>query len=148
MRAYATSDPAGRDLRPWAQLVDDHGHDTILTLLDTLGTEDSADITVSTAHRAKGREWSSVRISDGFLAEPEPDENGRPGTINPTDARLAYVAITRARHHLDPSTLTWIHHHPAPHPARTVPTPGTANPETATASSPSADDHQPAGVAD
>ena len=60
---------------------------------------------VSTAHKAKGREWPSVRIGPGF--EPPADENGGPRPLSAEEARLIYVAVTRARELLDPSGLSW-----------------------------------------
>ncbi|WP_308432189.1 ATP-binding domain-containing protein [Streptomyces cinnamoneus] len=79
--------------------------------VDRLGAENACDVTVSTVHKAKGREWPSVRIGEDF-AEPEPDALGRPGPIPVGEARLAYVAITRARHHLDVGGLGWFKSHP------------------------------------
>jgi hypothetical protein len=35
-----------------------------------------------------------------------------PEPVSDTDARLAYVAVTRARHHLDLGGLSWINTHP------------------------------------
>ena len=40
--------------------------------------EDTADLIVSTAHKAKGREWDSVRIANDFKA-PQEDEEPRGG---------------------------------------------------------------------
>ncbi|MEE1943019.1 UvrD-helicase domain-containing protein [Streptomyces sp. TRM 70361] len=85
---------------------------------DCLIDERHAEVTVSTAHKAKGRQWTTVRIADDFAPPPdqeETDENGRPlpGPIDDTEARLAYVAVTRARYGLDLGGLSWIHHHPA-----------------------------------
>src|SRR5207245_1122854 len=85
---------------------------------DQLSPEDSAQVTVSTAHRAKGREWSSVRIADDFTGPDdldERDEDGTPlpGPVNLDEARLAYVAVTRARSQLDIGGLSWINTHPA-----------------------------------
>jgi hypothetical protein len=37
-----------------------------------------------------------------------------PVPIEPGEARLAYVAVTRAQHHLDLGGLSWINRHPAP----------------------------------
>ncbi|WP_425246848.1 UvrD-helicase domain-containing protein [Streptomyces sp. NEAU-NA10] len=117
LQDYAAYDPAGRDLQPFVDLVDTHGPDAILTAVDELTDESTADVTVSTAHKAKGREWPTVKIADDF---PEPkdtdqhDAQGRPipEPVSDTDARLAYVAVTRARSRLDLGGLSWIDSHP------------------------------------
>ncbi|CAG6398298.1 3'-5' exonuclease [Actinacidiphila cocklensis] len=85
--------------------------------VDHLHDEASAQVTVSTAHTAKGREWPNVRIAGDFHPPKDTsshDENGNPvpGPIDTTEARLAYVAITRARHHLNRGSLAWIDDHP------------------------------------
>ncbi|MGW1273381.1 3'-5' exonuclease, partial [Streptomyces sp. NPDC002491] len=115
---YATYDPAGGDLQPFVDLVDTHGPDAILAAVDELTDEDHADVTVSTAHKAKGREWATVRIGDDFPPPKDTDQHdaeGRPipEPVNDTDARLAYVAVTRARCRLDLGGLSWIDTHPA-----------------------------------
>ncbi|GHJ95865.1 DNA helicase [Streptomyces sp. NE5-10] len=117
LRDYAEYDPAGSDLQPFANLIDDHGPDAILQAVDRLVREDDAEVTVSTAHKAKGREWARVRIAPDFAPPPDTDEvdsHGHPvpQPVDEAEARLAYVAVTRARHHLDPTGLDWIHHHP------------------------------------
>lgn len=119
LQDYADHDPSGRDLAPLVDLVDTHGTDAILGAVNQLSNEACADITVSTAHKAKGREWPVVRIADDFTEPaPSPDtpaaEDGtpQPGPIDAAEARLSYVAVTRARHHLDLGGLNWIHHHP------------------------------------
>ncbi|MFJ5817474.1 UvrD-helicase domain-containing protein [Streptomyces sp. NPDC093108] len=117
LRDYAELDPAGADLQPFANLVDEHGPDVILQAVERLVPEAQARVTVSTAHKAKGREWGSVRIASDFTppADTEDvDTEGRPapGSIDESEARLAYVAVTRARHHLDPAGLEWVHQHP------------------------------------
>ncbi|MFE9804764.1 3'-5' exonuclease [Streptomyces goshikiensis] len=87
-----------------------------MAAMDRLHAEGDADVTVSTAHRAKGREWPTVRIANDFQ-EPVSNEcdlegNSLPGAISLDDARLAYVAVTRAREHLDLGGLAWIDKHP------------------------------------
>ncbi|MEV7374661.1 UvrD-helicase domain-containing protein [Streptomyces sp. NPDC090301] len=114
---YAAHDPSGSDLQPLVDLVDNHGTHAILTAVARLSDEAHAEVTVSTAHKAKGREWAQVRIADDFLPPPdldEPDAHGAPvpGPIDTGEARLAYVAVTRARHHLDIGGLSWIDTHP------------------------------------
>lgn len=83
-------------------------------LRETLGATDDRpepDVTISTAHKAKGLEWDRVRIGDDFGA-PEVDETtGK--TLYPEDAelRLDYVAVTRAAKELDPGSLGWVYEH-------------------------------------
>ncbi|MGW8850076.1 UvrD-helicase domain-containing protein [Streptomyces xiamenensis] len=109
LKEYAEHDPAGGDLAPLIDVVEQHGTQAILNAIDKLTPEPYADITISTAHKAKGREWNTVRISSDFAPEDtgETDANGQPtaAPIDPDEARLAYVAVTRARHHLDHAGL-------------------------------------------
>jgi hypothetical protein len=117
LRDYAEHDPAGSDLQPFANLIDEHGPDAILQAVDRLVREDDAEVTVSTAHKAKGREWARVRIAPDFTPPPDTDKvdsqgHPVPQPVDEAEARLAYVAVTRARHHLDPTGLAWIHQHP------------------------------------
>ncbi|SDG89690.1 UvrD-like helicase C-terminal domain-containing protein [Streptomyces griseoaurantiacus] len=72
---------------------------------------------MSTAHKAKGREWPCVKIADDFTPPKDTDKHddtGRPvpGPISDSEARLAYVAVTRTRRRLDLGGLSWIHEHP------------------------------------
>ncbi|MFI9764967.1 UvrD-helicase domain-containing protein [Streptomyces sp. NPDC051963] len=119
LQDYAACDPAGRDVQPFVDLVDAHGPDAILAAVDQLTDEEQADVTVSTAHTAKGREWPTVQIGNDFPPPKDTDQHddqGRPipEPVNDTDARLAYVAVTRARQHLDLGGLSWINTHPSP----------------------------------
>ncbi|MEU3208141.1 UvrD-helicase domain-containing protein [Streptomyces cyaneofuscatus] len=117
LQDYAANDPAGRDLQPLVDLVDTHGTDAILNAVHRLDAESTAHVTVSTAHKSKGREWASVRIADDFTPPRDTDKkdaNGRPvpAPIDEAEARLAYVAVTRARRRLDLGGLSWINDHP------------------------------------
>ncbi|MDT0479759.1 UvrD-helicase domain-containing protein [Streptomyces doebereineriae] len=110
LQDYAVYDPAGRDLQPFVDLVDTHGPDAILAAVSQLSEEAHADVTVSTAHKAKGREWPAVRIGNDFpqpVTDPGAPKAGQPLEVSDTDARLAYVAVTRARHRLDLGGLAW-----------------------------------------
>ncbi|MFD4944672.1 UvrD-helicase domain-containing protein [Streptomyces sp. NPDC058409] len=122
LQEYAEHDPVGGDLQPLVDLVDTHGTSIILRAIDQLDDERTAEVTVSTAHKAKGREWPRVRIADDFIPPPDSDEHDDkgqplPGPIDDGEARLAYVAVTRARHRLDIGGLAWIDHHPDGRPA-------------------------------
>lgn len=111
LKEYAEADPAGRDLAPLIDVVETHGTGAILAALDQLTDEHRAHITVSTAHKAKGREWPVVQIAADFTPttthQPSGEQNQPAPAVEDAEARLAYVAVTRARHHLDPAGLSW-----------------------------------------
>lgn len=104
---YVEHDQAGQDLKSIVKLVDKYGPDQIIQAVERLSAEEHAKVTVSTAHKAKGREWASVRIGAGFAA-PQVDDEGMQRELNPTEARLVYVAVSRARHLLDLQGIAWI----------------------------------------
>ncbi len=104
---YAYQDEAGAELLPFVRLVGDVGAERVVTAVDELVDETAADVIVSTSHKAKGREWSSVLIGSDFHRSVA-DSTGRPRAVPRADAMLAYVAVTRARDTLDCSSLAWI----------------------------------------
>ncbi|MER8186957.1 UvrD-helicase domain-containing protein [Kitasatospora sp. NPDC094015] len=106
VQEYVEQDKAGQDLKAIVQLVDDHGPEVILKAVGQLSPEGDARVTVSTVHKAKGREWNTVRIGDGFAAPPVTEE-GRQLPMRQDEARLIYVAVTRARHQLDVRGISW-----------------------------------------
>lgn len=61
--------------------------------------EDAASLIVTTAHKAKGREWDYVVLYDDF--PPCAVEKDGEIHINAEEARLQYVAVTRAIRYLD-----------------------------------------------
>lgn len=68
------------------------------------------DVVVVTAHKAKGLEFDSVRIAGDFYG-PDNAPPAISGTrYDDEHLRLAYVAVTRARKHLDLGGLWWIEH--------------------------------------
>ncbi|MFG2142593.1 UvrD-helicase domain-containing protein [Streptomyces sp. NPDC048696] len=114
---YATSDPSGGDLLPLVDIIEDYGVDVVLQAVRNLHPEDDAQVVVSTAHKSKGREWPTVRIGGDFepRAGNRPDEGGGEVPLPDIDleeARLAYVAVTRARQRLDLGGLSWITNFP------------------------------------
>lgn len=94
---YVENDADGSDLKLMVGLVDRFGVETILLALDNMPTEAAADVIVSTAHKAKGREWDTVRLAGDFPVEEE--------KLSPGELRLIYVAVTRARLRLDITAL-------------------------------------------
>jgi hypothetical protein len=100
---YAAQDAGGSDLKVMVGLIDRHGPELVIATMDRLVPEQGAELVVSTAHKAKGREWPTVRIAGDFR-EPK----GEQATISRSEAMLAYVAVTRARQVLDPDGLAWL----------------------------------------
>jgi hypothetical protein len=105
---YVENDHGGSDLAVMVRLIDAHGAAEIIRIVESLASESRCDVAISTAHKAKGLEWHSVRIANDF-----PAPRGRQGIdgepeVRPADARLAYVAITRAMNGLDRSGLAWV----------------------------------------
>lgn len=104
---YAENDAAGADLKVLVKLVDQYGAEAIIAALERLADESSADMVVSTTHKAKGREWGTVRVAPDFR-EPKPGDDGKPGEIRREDAMLAYVTVTRAMQQLDRAGVAWV----------------------------------------
>lgn len=96
--------PEGEHLLAFVKLVNQMGRGALwAAVLSAADNEADADIILSTAHKAKGREWDSVRLADDFSSVQT--ETGR---IPYSEARLFYVAMTRAKQRLvvDPVLVT------------------------------------------
>ena len=84
----------GEDIRMFVQLVEKHGEGKLWAAVSgARDNEEDADLVLSTAHKAKGREWDSVRLASDFLSSRLSgiDPNGE------AEVRLFYVAMTRAK---------------------------------------------------
>ena len=92
----------GRDLKVMVNLIENYGTQAILDVCAASVNEDEADLIVSTAHKAKGREWDSVRIAPDFR---QPEDGSAP---REDEMMLMYVAVTRAKLALDRSGVAWI----------------------------------------
>lgn len=91
------------DLKRMVGIINRVGVSGVIDAIRGLVLEPKARVTVSTAHKAKGLEWESVKVADDFVA-PEPDEEGK--TEVDTEAlMLNYVTVTRAKNVLDPGAL-------------------------------------------
>lgn len=106
VREYARDGGSGADLAPLVNLIDTHGTERIMEATKSLTDEAKADVIVSTAHKAKGREWNTVLVSDDYFVPNEGSED-----IPAPEAMIGYVAVTRARHALDRRGLAWIDDH-------------------------------------
>lgn len=109
-----TEEPGGGDLKAFVGIINIHGTPAIIDACKKMVDEHTGnpDVTVSTAHKSKGREWGTVLVSDDFrepkrVKDPITQIDG-PGPILKTEAMLNYVTVTRARRHLDRGGLAWI----------------------------------------
>jgi hypothetical protein len=101
VKAYVDQDFGGKELSVFVQLMDKFKPQVIRQIMMNCQPENLAPVVVSTAHKAKGREWPSVRIADDFSIMPR--KNAKGDLVEPADSelRLAYVAATRAQNELD-----------------------------------------------
>ena len=93
----------GASIAAFVDLVQVHGEGKLWSAVKSVASEErGADVILSTAHKAKGREWDSVRLSPDFATSSQ--GTAREGE---EEVRLFYVAITRARELLcvDPAML-------------------------------------------
>ena len=105
--AFVEEDGAESEIAALVRVVDKYGAPAVVKAMEGTVPTDQADQTVSTVHVAKGLEWFHVRIAGDFR-EPGTDKNtGEQKPLEAEEARLAYVAVTRAQRHLDASGLDW-----------------------------------------
>lgn len=98
VQEYVDTDPAGSDLATLVGLMDRYSPALVIEALGDLESESRADVVVSTAHKAKGREWPVVALAADF----EGTDEGAAALAAP-ELRLLYVACTRATEVLDVS---------------------------------------------
>jgi N12 class adenine-specific DNA methylase len=120
VRDYVNQHEDAQSLRMFVQLIDRHGPDGLIEMASDLVDEDATDpqlrpdLVVSTAHKAKGREWDNVRIAEDFKGPAQDPETGETVLPSPEELRLAYVTVTRAQRSLDLGSLAWVLDHGEP----------------------------------
>jgi superfamily I DNA/RNA helicase len=87
----------GQHLRTFVRLVERHGENKLRSYLTQVEErEDAASLVISTAHKAKGREWDNVCVVDDFTVVKK-DDKGQEIGFDEEELRLLYVALTRGR---------------------------------------------------
>lgn len=157
-------DPVLKLMRGWTELADyvevtgdaeagsvfrliEQYKDEIPNIIDTLKREQvrtnkDAPFVLTTAHKAKGLEWPVVRLINDFFSFKDPKDGTKwlpPQRIDPQEANLAYVTLTRAMKAVAPTPemVEWFrqqpdtaHLFPAPAAkAAPAPNPAPADPE-------------------
>lgn len=105
LKNYVDKDADGGDLATLVKIVEVNDSTKLLNALNSCVDESRADVTISTAHKAKGREWDSVKIGADFSIVKEDPTTGNRSEMGRPEKMLAYVALTRAEVTLDPGCL-------------------------------------------
>lgn len=100
---YVENSPGVSEIKTLVELVDEHSLDVVRDAMENLVPRSRATMISSTAHKAKGAEFSRVRINGNWeLGEPQP---GSSKAERDAELMLAYVGLTRAKDALDPGQL-------------------------------------------
>jgi hypothetical protein len=111
---HAITDPEIKVYQTWEELKaaaeDDHGLDQVVKQVDRYGdqipgicdtlrragevAENRADVVLTTAHKAKGREWAQVQLAGDFGSHLAYLRRGEPLRVE--ELNILYVAATRA----------------------------------------------------
>jgi hypothetical protein len=95
LKEYADS-PMGGDLKAILKLIETYGRERLLNILEsTTESAEDASVTVTTAHKSKGLEWSVVKLANDFKV---PSDGAVP---TQEETNILYVAASRALHKLD-----------------------------------------------
>lgn len=109
VKEFVQEDGAPSDFKVIVNLIEKYTVEAVFRVANTAVKEDDADLVLSTAHKAKGREWGKVRIGNDFNDPTEIDPTtGESGEFNKGEGMLAYVSVTRAMKVLDRSGLAWV----------------------------------------
>lgn len=100
-RRAADQDGAPREMQQLAKVVGSYPQKSLIYALrqGSRTKEVNAEVVLSTAHKSKGREFPEVHIGQDFPI-PSPILNDQDNPFEPEEARLAYVALTRAQRSL------------------------------------------------
>lgn len=82
-----------------ARVVHDGATSDYIQKLQSVVSKDNAEIILTTAHKAKGKEWNNVIIADDFHINKK--SNNPLEGMNALETNLLYVACTRAINNLD-----------------------------------------------
>lgn len=105
VQEYVQQDAQGGELKLLVDLVDRFGSAPIISALERMPRESDAEVVLSTAHKAKGRQWNAVQLAGDFPDKAPGDEDLDTGI---EERRLLYVAVTRARIELDAEAVSWV----------------------------------------
>ncbi len=97
-----TEEVTGNDLKPLVSLINKVGENALIDALLKSNSSDF-DCIVTTAHKSKGLEFNKVKLGGDFFYKETVSDGEK--IITEDEARLLYVAATRAKKQLDISAL-------------------------------------------
>lgn len=97
-----THEVSNSDLKPLVSLIEKVGENALIEALFKSNSNDY-DCVITTAHKSKGLEFNKVKLGGDFFYKESMSEGEKPLTDD--EARLLYVAATRAKKQLDISAL-------------------------------------------
>lgn len=86
---------SGGELAMAANLVQQRRANYVLAKINTYVAPSNPDITLTTAHKSKGREWDQVVLAEDFPSVY--DKNGEWVGLEVQERNLLYMAVTRAK---------------------------------------------------
>ncbi|MCB9920217.1 MAG: DEAD/DEAH box helicase [Planctomycetes bacterium] len=90
--------PEGEYIKTFVNLVERHGETHLQRELKRTSSDELAsDLIATTAHKAKGREWSTVALTDDYLIAKDEKGANKLESLDPSELRTLYVAMTRGR---------------------------------------------------
>jgi superfamily I DNA/RNA helicase len=105
VQSYVRDEQPGGTFATSVRLVEQYGTDAIQAVAARCVSPASADYVVSTVHKVKGMEWSTVLLDPNIAPDESIDQAG----MGQGELMLAYVATTRAKHVLDATAIKPFH---------------------------------------
>jgi hypothetical protein len=105
VKEHVRHDSSAHELVTWTRLIGEYGIPELDNAITVASLWSKEGAVVSTAHKAKGLEWDTVRIADDFAVLLERAALSGNKEHLAEEKRLAYVAVTRARRCIDPGPL-------------------------------------------
>ncbi len=98
LKSFTETDE-GQSFGTLVKLADTHTIPKLIACLRKCSSIESAEVTMSTLHKAKGLEWNKVELLSDFAPKSEA-ESGKIAKLSNEDLRILYVAVTRAKEEL------------------------------------------------
>lgn len=100
------------DFAPFVRMLQKNDPQILRHILENLANPAEYDCTIMTAHKSKGLEFGKVCLLDDFsYSVPKASDPPDHELIDPDEARLIYVASTRAVNELDVSNIEGFYNH-------------------------------------